>query len=304
MHATPARPTPTHGTSVPSELQFPSSIQNCPHFSPFPPVFTHFSSGAFTNAPLPPNSLVADQKHVFWPFQPQIPQFSIEHPKFSTLSPHFPPFFLNQPISDKRMATFRKRVFLRPARVLIVEGNRSTSGLTTSYSTAAWSGRTTESPRCARHVRRFATGPQLPGRTLPCMLLGEGPSAAELQQRVGVCALVGGGGGDRGGPGVEARPVPLVRDDRVVARAAAGDPGVRAARGAEGLGHPHQLHHARQGAAVQALPGVAVPLHERRARRRVPARGGAGVDAGGRGQERAVLPQVVHHLRRRGAGMH
>ena len=28
-------------------------------------------------------------------FSPKIPHFSIEHPKFPTLSPHFPPFSLN-----------------------------------------------------------------------------------------------------------------------------------------------------------------------------------------------------------------
>ena len=84
--------------------------------SPFSPIFPHFSLGAFTNAP-PPPALLPIKTMFFGLFSPKIPHFSIEHPKFSHTFPHFPPFFLNQPISDKCTVTFRKRVFLRPAHL-------------------------------------------------------------------------------------------------------------------------------------------------------------------------------------------
>ena len=59
----------------------------------------------------PHHSLAANQNHVFWP---QNSPFFHRASKISHTFPHFPPFFLNQPISDKCTVTFRKRVFLRP----------------------------------------------------------------------------------------------------------------------------------------------------------------------------------------------
>ena len=77
-----------------------------PHFPPFLPIFPRELSL------MHPQSLVADQNHVFFDlFSPQIPHFSIGHPKFRKLSP----ISLNQPILDKCTVTFRKQVFLKPA---------------------------------------------------------------------------------------------------------------------------------------------------------------------------------------------
>ena len=58
-------------------------------FPPFPPPY--FPLEAFASAPPPPpHSLVANQNHVFLAFfSPQIPHFSINHPKFPTLFTHF-----------------------------------------------------------------------------------------------------------------------------------------------------------------------------------------------------------------------
>ena len=63
--------------------------------SPFSPIFPHFSLGAFANAPPPPIALSPIKTMFFDLFCPQIPHFSIEHPKFPTvfcIFPHFPPF--------------------------------------------------------------------------------------------------------------------------------------------------------------------------------------------------------------------
>ena len=69
-----------------------------PHFPPFPPFFL----GSFHQCsppPPPPIALLPIRTMFFDLFSPKNPRFSIEHPKFPTLSPISPPCFLNQPIS-------------------------------------------------------------------------------------------------------------------------------------------------------------------------------------------------------------
>ena len=91
--------------------------------SPFSPIFPHFSLEAFANAPPPPIALLPIKTMFFDLFSPQNSPFFHRASKISHTFPQFPPFFLNQPISDKCTVTFQKRVFLRPAVGLGVWAN-------------------------------------------------------------------------------------------------------------------------------------------------------------------------------------
>ena len=67
----------------------------------------------------PHHSLAANQNHVFLALlAPNFPIFPSSIQNF----PHFSPFSLIQPISDKCTVTFRKRVFLRPELGVLLAG--------------------------------------------------------------------------------------------------------------------------------------------------------------------------------------
>ena len=61
----------------------------------------------------PPIALLPIRTMFFDLFSPQVPHFSIEHPKFPILFPIFPIFPKSAHFGDKCSETFRKRVFLR-----------------------------------------------------------------------------------------------------------------------------------------------------------------------------------------------
>ena len=86
--------------------------------SPFSPIFDHFPTfflRSFHQCTPPPLALLPIKTMFFALFSPPPPNSSFFHraSKFSHTFPHFPPFFLNQPILDSAV-TFRKRLFLRP----------------------------------------------------------------------------------------------------------------------------------------------------------------------------------------------